>query len=134
MAGLISVSTRRAAPDHVWHTGTRTRTPATAAAWRGTVTGRIAADEGIVVGWVVDDGENGVGTVDEEDGALCDEMGDAELAAFERVGACEEMGVDLVWVRLGLEIGYAWWVWCFLVGMMLVDGEIYDLGHGVCMR
>lgn len=105
---------------------------------RGTITGWIAAYEVIAVGWVVHDGENGVWTVDEEGGAFCDEMGSPELAAFDRVGALEEMGVDVIWVRLGFEeFGYTWcvWFWCFLVVVMvLVDGEIYDLGHGECMR
>lgn len=79
---------------------------------RGTVTDWIAADEVIVVGWVIHDGEYGVWTVDEEDGVLRDEMGGSELAAFDRVGGFEEMGVDLVWVRLGFEkSGYARCVW-----------------------
>lgn len=51
------------------------------------VTSGIAADEIVVVGGFVDDGDDCVGGVDEETGAFGDGTGNAELAAFDRVDA-----------------------------------------------
>lgn len=52
-----------------------------------TITSRIAADEIVVVGGFVDDGDDCVGGIDEETGAFGDETGNAELATFDRVVA-----------------------------------------------
>lgn len=52
-----------------------------------TITSRIAADEIVVVGGLVDDGDDCVGGIDEETGAFGDGTRNAELTAFDRVGA-----------------------------------------------
>ena len=51
------------------------------------ITSGIAADEIVVVGRFIDDGDNCVGGVDEQTGAFGDGTGNTELAAFDRVGA-----------------------------------------------
>lgn len=136
MPGGISLSTGHTAPDHIGHAGPRTKAPAATLARRGSVTGRIAADGVLVAARVVHDGDYGVGTVDEEGGAFCDEVRGSELAAFGAGGALDEMRVDCFWVRLGLggeEVDYVVWeVWCLLVLVVVLkvrvrvgfDGEV----------
>lgn len=54
---------------------------------RRPITCRIAADEIVVGSGFVDDRDDCVRGIDEETGAFGDGTGDAELAAFDRVGA-----------------------------------------------
>jgi hypothetical protein len=85
MSKTIGVATCAAAPRHIRDTGIRAWNPGVARCQP--ITGGIAADEIVVVGGFVDNGDNCVGGVDEETGAFGDGTGNAKLAAFDCVGA-----------------------------------------------
>ncbi|KAJ5247780.1 hypothetical protein N7468_002763 [Penicillium chermesinum] len=55
----------------------------------GLITGGIAANEIVVGGWFVHDGDDCIGAIDQQTSTLRNESGGTKFAAFEGIGALE---------------------------------------------
>jgi hypothetical protein len=118
---FIGISAGAAAPQHVLNTSIQTWISPRGAR-SSTITSRVVADKIIVHRRLINDGNNCVRAVDEETGAFRDVMRGAKLAAFDGIGALDQVWVD--------PIGLLWEDPVY-TSLFRVDGDIYDLGHGV---
>ncbi|KAJ5664949.1 uncharacterized protein N7477_007397 [Penicillium maclennaniae] len=117
MSRLISVSTGAAAPYHILNATIQTWISAIVAR-SSTIAGRIAANQVLIDLGLINDGNHRIGPVDEKTGSFRDIMGCTELTAFDGIKALNQ-----VWVDPRLLLGPVYCLW--------LDGEIYDLRHGV---
>jgi hypothetical protein len=117
MSVLIGVSAVAAAPYHILNAGIQTRN-STLVARSSTITSGIAANKVIVDFGLINNRNHCIRTVDEETSAFRNMMGCTELPAFQRIDALNQVWVD---PRLLLDSVYS----------LRLNGEIYNLGHGV---
>lgn len=124
MSRFIDISAGAAAPQHVLNTSIQTwiSPQAPRGARSSTITSRVVANKIVVDRRLINDGNNCVRAVDEETGAFRDVMRGAKLAAFDGIGALDQVWVD--------PIGLLWEDPVY-TSLFQVNGEIYDLGHGV---
>jgi hypothetical protein len=87
MSSFIGVFAGAAAPNHIRDAGIRARTSPCIMARCSTITSGTAANEIVVHCWFINNGNDCVWAIDEETGAVGDEVRHAQLAALDRVGA-----------------------------------------------
>jgi hypothetical protein len=121
MSRFIGISAGAAAPQHVLNASIQTWISPRGAR-SSTITSRVVANQIVVDRRLIDDGNNCVRAVDEETGAFRDVMRGAKLAAFDGIGALDQVWVD----PIGLL-----WEDPFYASLFRVNSDIYDLGHGV---